>query len=141
MKCELHIQYSSCRLIIGSQHIVSFDNVFIDLYAKHRVKTCSYLLAHDFVSNQFTLILKNEGYKNSTRNYLVFESGDDFVELELGSPLGSIRSKSNITILPQSFGELNIIRELSEIIITSKRGVRISCNLEFDLCSIQLSGW
>lgn len=102
---------------------------------------CSYLLAHDFINNHFTFILKatltDEKVISKT---LVVHAGDDNIELELGNPLGFIKSGSNITsILPLEIGELMVTRELNLVTISSKhRGFEIECNLKFDLCSFKL---
>jgi hypothetical protein len=128
-------------LLIGSRHVVSFDKLFVDLHTRDLEERCSYLLAHDFVTNQFTFTLKTEEGKEDDKKILVVESGGDVIELELGNPTGSIRSKSNITVLPEYFGDLSVMRELNVVTIASKRGFKIACNLEFDLCSFQLSGW
>jgi hypothetical protein len=85
--------------------------------------------------------LKTEQAGEEEKKILVVESGEDIIELELGNPTGSIKSRSNITVLPEYFGDLSVMRELNVVTIASKRGFKISCNLEFDLCSFQLSGW
>ena len=72
-------------MLIGSQHIVSFDKTFIDIQTKDLDESCSYLLAHDFVGDGFTFILTSmdgDGQKN--KKLLVIQSGEDEVELELG---------------------------------------------------------
>lgn len=107
---------------------------------------CSHLLAHDFVNNQFTFSLKSiiteTQNKQLISKLLVVQAGNDIVELELGNPLGSIKSGNNNTtsILPIKIGDsLYLEREANVVKISSKqRGFEIECNLKFDLCLFQL---
>jgi hypothetical protein len=110
-------------------------------------ETCSHLLAHDFVDNHFTLILRSTITTSQNENFvskiLVVQTESDHVELELGNPFGSIKNGNNLTsALPVITSEgLLITRELNVVTITSKRGFKVECNLEFDMCLIKISGW
>lgn len=134
-------------LLIGSRHVLSFDQIFVNLNSKDLNEKCSHLLAHDFVTNQFTITLMTSVSKIDDKNFgskiLVVQAGNDKVELELGNPLGSIKNGNNLTsVLPSlTPGELIITRELNVVTISSKRGFTVECNLEFDVCSILISGW
>lgn len=83
-------------LLIGSQHIVSFDKTFIDIQTKDLDESCSYLLAHDFVDDDFTFILTSVDSKHQdtlkSKKLLVIQSGEDEVELELGEILVSFEN-------------------------------------------------
>jgi hypothetical protein len=106
---------------------------------------CSYLLAHDFVENHFTIVLESKISRDHQRfiaKTLVVKIGSENIELELGNPLGSVKTgKNGTSILPALIGDVMITRELNVVTISSQRGFFIECNLEFDLCIFQLSGW
>jgi hypothetical protein len=148
--------FKSYALLIGSRHIITFDDNIVNFDAadfaelKTRSQTideaCSHLLAHDFVDKKFTFILKTSITSEENREFLsktfVIESGNENIEIELGNPMGSIRIGNNLTsILPTSFGDLLITRDLNVVSVSSKQGFTVKCNLEFDVCSIELSGW
>lgn len=148
--------FKSHALLIGSRHVITYDNNFVNFDEKDfgelnsRSQTleegCSYLLAHDFIDNRFSLILKPSTLYDQNRSFLsktfVVQTGDEKIEIELGNPAGSIHIGNNITsILPTSFGDLMITRELNVVTVSSRRGIVVRCNLEFDVCSIELSGW
>jgi hypothetical protein len=125
-------------LLVGSRTVITFDRLFVNINSKHLDEMCSHLLAHDFVNNQFTLILKT----SIKSKILVVQTGSDKIELELGNPLGNlINGNNSMSALPAAIGELIVTRELNVVTISSKVGFTIECNLEFDVCSILLSGW
>lgn len=127
--------------------MLSFDSVFVNLNTKSLDDMCSHLLAHDFVDNRFTLVLKSSVFQVKDKQFisktLVVNTGNDKIELELGrGPSGSIKYGNNITsILPISTGEIMVTRELNLVTISSHHGFQIECNLLFDVCSFKLSGW
>lgn len=148
--------FNSHALLIGSRHIITFDNSIVNFEANDFGELtmnsltldegCSYLLAHDFIGNRFSFILKPSTLSEQGHNFLsktvVLKVGDEVIEIELGNPMGTIRIGDNLTsVLPFSFGELIITRELNVVTVSSRRGFTVRCNLEFDVCSIELSGW
>lgn len=148
--------FKSQSLLIGSRHVITYDNSFVqfeekdfgELVSSSRAldEGCSHLLAHDFVDNRFSFILKSSlsSYQNNKMLAKIFvvQTGDEKIEIELGNPLGTIHIGNNLTsILPTSFGDLMVTRELNVVTVSSKRGFLVRCNLEFDVCFIELSGW
>lgn len=148
--------FNSHALLVGSRHVITYDNSFVNLDAKDfgelvtRTKTldegCSHLLAHDFVDNRFSFVLRPSTFSDHSRDFLsktfVIQTGDEKIEIELGNAMGTIHIGSNLTsILPTSFGDLIITRELNVVTVSSRRGFVVRCNLEFDVCAIELSGW
>lgn len=148
--------FNSHALLIGSRHIITYDNNFVNLDALEFVEKtpqshelnegCSHLLAHDFVDNRFSFILKSSITTDQDRDFFsksfVVETDSGRVEIELGDALGTIHIGNNLTsILPTSFGDLMITRELNVVTVSSRRGFMVRCNLEFDVCSIDISGW
>ena len=147
--------FKSHALLIGSSHIITFDRNFVTLDKSQFLETasrvldesCSHLLAHDFIDNRFSFILKSSTSTDQGKNFLskslVVRTGEDVVEIELGTTKGSVKAGKNTTsTLPASFGDLLVTRELNIItVMSSKRGFEVRCNLEFDVCVIELSGW
>lgn len=148
--------FTSRALLIGSRHIITYDNNLVNFDSDEfaelvtRSKTleagCSHLLAHDFIDNRFSFILKSSVLSDRDHDYLsktlLIETGDENIEIELGNPMGTIRIGSHLTsVLPTSIGDLMITRELNVVTVSSRRGFIVDCNLEFDVCLIELSGW
>ena len=148
--------FKSHALLIGSRHIITFDNNFVKINVSEfneldsQTNTldgeCSHLLAHDFVDNRFSFVLKSTVFKDQDQKFLsksfVVQTGEEKVEIELGDPMGNIKFGNNSTsILPTTFGDLIVTRELNVVTVSSRHGFVVRCNLEFDVCTIELSGW
>lgn len=144
--------FKAHALLVGSRHIVTFDKASLEFDANEFSESkvlddqCSYLLAHDFIDGHFTIILKPSSLKTGSKNYLskslLITSKNSSVEIELGNSLGKIRVGDHpMTVLPTTNGDFLVTRELDVVTVTSKRGLKVQCNLEFDVCRIELSGW
>lgn len=144
--------FKAHALLVGSRHIVTFDKTSLEFdaseFRESRVldDQCSYLLAHDFIDGHFTLILKPSSLPSENQSFLskslIIKSKESSVEIELGNPVGKIRVGDHpMTVLPSTNGDFLITRELNVVTVTSKRGFKVQCNLEFDVCRIELSGW
>jgi hypothetical protein len=148
--------FKSRALLIGSRHIVTFDKSSLDLDTSEFVEVrdnsqtlsdqCSYLLAHDFIDQRFTIVLKPSSLSEKNQKFLskslLIQSKNSKVEVELGNPLGEIKVGDRLTtILPATSGNLLITREVNVVTVISQQGFMVQCNLEFDVCTIELSGW
>lgn len=148
--------FKAHALLIGSRHIITFDSNYVTLNANDfgELMTrsqklddgCSYLLAHDFIDNRFTFTLKTSIYSEQNHDFLskslVINTDSAKIEIELGNPIGAILIGETLTtVLPTSFGDLMITRDINVVTVTSEKGFVIKCNLEYDVCSIEISGW
>lgn len=148
--------FKSYGLIIGSRHIMTFDKVNINMdpaeFAEWTRKSqsisdhCSYLLAHDFLDQRFTLILKPAIIKEKEQSFLskslLIQTKDSKVEIELGNPQGQIKVGDRLmSILPKKDGDILITRDHDVVTVKSSTGFAVVCNLEFDMCVIEISGW
>lgn len=140
--------FKAHALLVGSRHVITFDKTNLEFDASEfgNVKSlddqCSYLLAHDFIDNQFTIVLKPFADDKFMSKILSIKSKKSIVEIELGNPLGPIKVGDHpTTILPTTSGDFLITRELNVVTVTSIYGFKIQCNLEFDVCHFELSGW
>lgn len=146
--------FKSHALLVGSSHIITFDRSFAAFDQKqfHETSTrmldegCSHVLVHDFVDNRFSFILKSSVSIDQDKRFLsktfVVQTGDNEVEIELGTTKGIVKLGRNSTsTLPAAIGDLLVTRELNVITIYSRRGFEVRCNLEFDVCVIETSGW
>ena len=148
--------FNSHALLIGSKHIITFDqeivsfdnNGFNEVHNlnKNLNDQCSYLVAHDFVGGNFSLMLEPNIVKDNNRQFLakklILFTDDTKIEIFLGSNSQTLKIGDNeATALPTSFKNTVVSREVNMIIVESKRGFLLKCNLEFDVCSFEVSGW
>lgn len=143
--------FKSRSLLVGSRHYISFDKRIVSLNHKYSIiknnekpDQCSYLLAHDFVDLNFTLIQEpsvtvHNKMLLSTRKLALVADKTVFDIDMIG---GTIRINRNFTTtLPMQIGDTVIYRDSDILVIRSNNGFELNCNLQFDLCWFQLSGW
>lgn len=129
--------FKAHAFLIGSRYVVTYDNENLNIDSKILDDSCYHVLAHDFIDEKFTFLLK----RKSKGKVLIVKS-ENIVEIELGNPSGLIKiGKTPSAMLPIVMGDMTITREVNVLTLSSDRGFVIICNLEFDVCSIHLSGW
>lgn len=145
--------FKSRSILVGSRHYITFDKQIISLnrhkYAiieghDDKPDKCSYLLAHDFVDSNFTLI--QEPATNSYRGQLLatrkLALAVDENVFDVDMVGGSIRINRNQTsTLPIQIGDTVIYRDTDILVVRSNNGFQLNCNLQFDFCWFELSGW
>ncbi|TDG46759.1 hypothetical protein AWZ03_006806 [Drosophila navojoa] len=146
--------YYSRALLIDSRHYMTFDQRFVGLNLNYeqlaaggRNGRCSYLLAHDFFKHNFTLLLEpaaqplsGRGTGNISMRKLSFIANGQLIEIDLGTDHISINGNPQ-PILPLKLGSVNIYRELDILSIISDAQFSLHCNVQFDLCWFEVSGW
>ncbi|NXP19309.1 APLP protein, partial [Scytalopus superciliaris] len=105
---------------------------------------CSVLLAKDFTHNAFTVIL-NEETSNSRSLYV--EMNQTMISIHPRLKIAKIYNISfmekNCQVLDKSLEKKtnNSRRETNKIEISNQKGVALSCDFQYDLCTVTLAGW
>ncbi|KAK0678934.1 APLP protein, partial [Pygoscelis papua] len=123
-------------MLMGTKHLMTFDGKIYDLASK-----CSVLLAKDFVRNTFTVIL-NEETSNSRSLYVEMNQTVISIYPRLKMYNFSLMEE-NCQVLDQSL-EKNTThsrRETNKIEVSNQKGVSVSCDFQYDLCTVTLAGW
>ncbi|XP_027741644.1 uncharacterized protein LOC114058465 [Empidonax traillii] len=124
-------------LLVGTKHLVTFDGKIYDLASK-----CSVLLAKDFVHNAFTVILSEET-RNSRSLYV--EMNQTVISIHPRLKISKMFSftEENCQVMDKSLEKntTNSRRETNKIEISNQKGVSLSCNFQYDLCTVTLAGW
>ncbi|XP_055389464.1 uncharacterized protein LOC129618631 [Condylostylus longicornis] len=144
--------YSAHSLLIGSRHYMTFDKKFIGLQSvkydildrSNNQDKCSYLLAHDFFQNNFTLLLEPSVliYKEQkilTRK-LTLLTDKEHIEIDINADYVKIGNNPSPT-LPVKLGDAVIYRDSDVVVIHSEQEFTLNCNLQFDLCWLELGSW
>ncbi|NXU58451.1 APLP protein, partial [Turnix velox] len=105
---------------------------------------CSVLLAKDFVHNTFTVIL-NEETRNSRSLYVEMNQTvtSIYPRLKISEMHNFSFMEENCQVLDQFLekNDTNSRKESNKIEVTNQKGVSVSCDFRYDLCTITLSGW
>ncbi|NWR32367.1 APLP protein, partial [Tachuris rubrigastra] len=103
---------------------------------------CSVLLAKDFVHNTFTVILSEE---TSNSRSLYVEMNQTVISIHPRLKISKTFSfmEENCQVLDKSLEEntTNLRRETNKIEISNQKGVSLSCDFQYDLCTVTLAGW
>ncbi|NWX07801.1 APLP protein, partial [Caloenas nicobarica] len=105
---------------------------------------CNVLLAKDFVHNTFTVIL-NEEANNSRSLYVEMNQTviSIYPRLKIAKMYNFSFMDENCQVLDQSLekNSTNSRREANTIEVSNQEGVSVSCDFQFDLCTVTLAGW
>ncbi|XP_071300797.1 uncharacterized protein [Agelaius tricolor] len=126
-------------MIVGSKHLVTFDGKMYDLASK-----CSVLLAKDFVHSAFTIIL-NEETRNSRSLYVEMNQTviTIYPRLKISKMYNFSFTEENCQVLDQSLenSTMNSRQGINKIEVSDQKGVSVSCDFQYDLCTVTLAGW
>lgn len=143
--------FKARSLLVGSRHYVTFDKRFVSLNHKYAIiqndqkpDQCSYLLANDFVDSNFTLAQEPstalfDGKLLSTRKLTMIADGN-IIDIDMVAETIYI-NRTTMTALPIQLGDTVIYREWDNLIVRSKNGFELNCNMQFDFCWFEVSGW
>ncbi|NXJ22144.1 APLP protein, partial [Dicrurus megarhynchus] len=105
---------------------------------------CSVLLAKDFVHNAFTVIL-NEETRNSRSLYVEMNQTviSIYPRLKISKMYNLSFTEENCQVLDQSLenSTMNSRQGTNKIEISDHKGVSVSCDFQYDLCTVTLAGW
>ncbi|PIK39676.1 putative apolipophorins-like [Apostichopus japonicus] len=117
-------------MLLGDQHYKTFDGTHYTYAGK-----CSFMLAQDFVDNNFTIAVeysRKEGVMS--KSFTVISDGNTFEIKD-----GRVYSDGDVLELPFSTRTAEITRDYSKIYITSSKGFKASYNVLNDIFQVQIS--
>ncbi|XP_050569866.1 uncharacterized protein LOC118249263 [Cygnus atratus] len=122
-------------MLIGNRHLMTFDGKIYDLATK-----CSVLLAKDFLHNTFTIIL-NEEIGDSRSLYV--EMNQRVINIYPRLKMSKVSVVENCQGLDQSLEKntTDTRKETNKMEISDHKGVSVSCDFQYDLCTVTLAGW
>ncbi|NXN30410.1 APLP protein, partial [Nycticryphes semicollaris] len=123
-------------MLMGTKHLMTFDGRIYDLASK-----CSVLLAKDFVHDTFTVIL-NEETGNSRSLYV--QLNQTVISIYPGLKVynfSSMEDSCQVLDQPLEMNSTTSRRETNKIEVSNQKGVSISCDFQYNLCTVTLAGW
>ncbi|XP_043519972.1 uncharacterized protein LOC122533896 [Frieseomelitta varia] len=131
-------------MIIGLQHFITFDGRHVEFMGP-----CTYLLARDFVRDTFAILLEYQQQFDRVTHKIIVLLGKDALELDFFNDSIKFISKqssdtTNNFVLPAELenGTTYVYQVESVVTVERKENqFRLECNLKFDLCTLELSGW
>ena len=128
--------FGSRAFVAGTQHYMTFDRRFYEFAGE-----CSYLLASDFLRNDFSAVVNYEGAggKVIRKSLTVLSDGR---QIEIDSSRFRVTMNGRKIEMPLAYDNTLIRRDGQRLIVTNSRsGFKVDCNLYHDICSVHVSGW
>ncbi|XP_066155546.1 uncharacterized protein Apoltp [Euwallacea fornicatus] len=120
-------------MLMGGKHYVTFDKRYYDFRG-----SCTYLLATDFVKRNFTLLVSYD--ENGISSQLILLINKTIVSIDLFSDTILV-DDSKTVLLPLQIGTDYLYRESDIITLKSSSGFTLECNVKFQICILEVSGW
>ena len=118
--------------IMFSNYVLTFDKTYFQM--TEQSKDCSYLLAHDFAENQFTV--KKEGQS------IVVETPEMTVSIKNNGNIRAIVGKEVIKTLPVESKTGNCVRKDNSIICNFvNNNFKLVVDLDNEVTTLSVSGW
>ncbi|KAG8042041.1 hypothetical protein G9C98_000032 [Cotesia typhae] len=134
--------FKAQAMIVGRQHFVTFDGRHYDFAG-----TKTYLLAHDFIDNQFAVFISyspNETNSSIIDHKIVATIGEQSLLVDLFNDSIKFADSNAVLKLPIELKNSTGFVYQEESIVTIKlknNQFKLKCNFKYDVCVIQLSGW
>ncbi|PSN49824.1 hypothetical protein C0J52_08839 [Blattella germanica] len=126
---------STQAMIAGTQHIMTFDRGFYEFEG-----SCSYLLARDFVDQNFTLVITYNPNNKEHTYELALVVGKKVIQVNVFDDSVKVQQEG-VGQLPIDIEDMYIYQEAQMLTIESAKGFKMQCNFKFDVCTLTLAGW
>ncbi|XP_014209253.1 apolipophorins [Copidosoma floridanum] len=132
--------FKAQAMIIGPQYLKTFDGKFLKING-----SCTYLLAKDFIDDRFSVLISyNKSFKTTPSYKLIVFFENSGLQMDSFSGDVQLLRKNENQQLPIELnnGTVYVYQKENLIIIEQKnQQIRLECNLKYDLCTFELSGW
>jgi len=118
-------------MIFGDRHVLTFDKHLYE-HPGYVNPNCAYVLATDYIDNNFTLFSTESNIILSLRGLHVTIAGDNVVFVD-----GSIIPLD----IPYQTDDITITHVGPWVNVTSIYGIKLNCNSHRFLCKVSLSSW
>jgi len=133
---ELLPPFRAIAVMTGDHHYTTYDGKYF-----HFAGECSYLLAADSVSRNFSLIVNYEKHGGTVlkKSYTVLTNGQAF---EINVDTFQVTLNGRKKELPALVGNTFVEREgANKLEVLDTRGFRLSCTMKPKICTFSMSGW
>ncbi|KAK3927268.1 Apolipophorin, partial [Frankliniella fusca] len=127
--------YGATAMLVGRHHFMTFDKQFYDFAGE-----CSYLLTSDFVNSKFSAIVNYEisNRKVQKKSLTVLSDGHS-IEITANHRILVDGKKAETPVLVGD--SATVTRDGDRVRVTSQHGLTVDCNLRYDVCALDITGW
>ncbi|MBN3298501.1 YP015 protein, partial [Amia calva] len=117
-------------LLAAGRFVVSFDGRLFELPSR-----CALLLAHDLVQGSFTVLLSPEAGEQRS---LLVDMNNTIISI---LPGGQVEVDCQAVNIPFSTNGVTVKKDAHIVEVSNQKGASVSCDLQYSVCSVTLSGW
>ena len=121
-------------MVFRTNHMMTFDGKVYSV-PEFGSEQQTYVLAHDFVDSNFTLLVQKKRITLVVRNMSIAIDDENVVHINGLPTLQELPYQTPIS------KELTIMAKGPWVNVTSTKGIALSCHLEMFPCIFHLSGW
>ncbi|KAF5300365.1 hypothetical protein FQR65_LT00986 [Abscondita terminalis] len=126
--------FKAQAMLAGVNYYVTFDRTHYNFYGG-----CTYLLARDFIDRNFSVAMSYDVTRRNN-NELMLIVNNTVVKININDDVLKI-GEATISRLPLQVGDLYLYQEFGVVTVDSASGFVLQCNMKFDVCILELSGW
>lgn len=128
------VHVTDTAMIFGENHVMTFDGKVysVPAYANEQQ---TYVLAHDYIDRNFTLLVQKKIITLVVRNMSVAIDDENVVHINGLPTLQELPYQTRVS------KELTIMAKGPWVNVTSTKGMALSCHVDQFLCIFHLSGW
>ncbi|XP_063962648.1 uncharacterized protein LOC129270763 [Lytechinus pictus] len=131
---KIYSPWKYTAMIFGENHVMTFDGKVYSLPA-YADEVQTYVLAHDYVDRNFTLLVQKKRVTLVIRNTSVAIDDENVVHVNGLPTLQELPYQTPIS------KEVTIMAKGPWVNVTSTKGIALSCHVDHFLCIFHLSGW
>lgn len=128
--------FKAQAMLVGSQYYVTFDRQVYNFDGD-----CTYLLASDFLDRNFSIAVSYKNNKKVKTNELLVVVHDTVIRIDTFANNIQIGNDKATTRLPYQIGDTSLYQEAEIFKLESKMGFELQCNMKFNVCAFEVSGW
>ncbi|KAK4871887.1 hypothetical protein RN001_016011 [Aquatica leii] len=126
--------FKAQAMLAGVNYYVTFDRTHYNFHGG-----CTYLLARDFIDRNFSIAMSYDVTRRNN-NELMLIVKNTVVKININDDVVKI-GEATISRLPLEVGDLYLYQEFGVVTVDSASGFVLQCNMKFDVCILELSGW
>nr|QGV11544.1 Vg4 [Tetrastichus brontispae] len=126
-------------MIVGAHHFRTFDGRHFDFAGN-----CTYLVARDFIHDHFAILLQYNQSSPTLKHKFIVLVGRHAIELDVFQDSVKLLGEQQVRQLPLELDNGRVYVYQEESIVTIEQAdkqFRLECNLKYELCRLELSGW
>ncbi|XP_063962637.1 uncharacterized protein LOC129271361 [Lytechinus pictus] len=131
---KIYSPWKYTAMIFGENHVMTFDGKVYSVPA-YADEVQTYVLAHDYVDRNFTLLVQKKRVTLVIRNTSVAIDDENVVHVNGLPNLQELPFQTPIS------KEVTIMAKGPWVNVTSTKGIALSCHVDHFLCIFHLSGW